>query len=62
MYTDEMFINAMRKGLHMGNERPLMPPMPYQSIGQLNDDDLKAILAYLKTVPPITNTVSGHAH
>lgn len=31
--------------------------MPWQMYGQLSDDDLKAIWAYLGTVPAITNHV-----
>lgn len=58
-WTAENFVNAMRKGKHLGldNARPIMPPMPWQSLAQLSDDDLKAIFAYLKTVPPVHNRV-----
>jgi len=62
MYTDQMFIDAMRNGQHMGNERPLMPPMPWQSLAAMTDEDLVAILAYLKTVPAIPNAVGAHVH
>ncbi|HZV12913.1 MAG TPA: c-type cytochrome [Candidatus Kapabacteria bacterium] len=50
------FILAMRSGKHMGNGRPIMPPMPVDEIGKLNDEDLGAIFAYLKSIPPVKNT------
>jgi hypothetical protein len=43
----------LRTGKHFGTSREILPPMPWQSIGQLNDDDLKAMFAYLKSIPPI---------
>jgi hypothetical protein len=57
-WTKEMFIGAMRSGRHMGGHgRPVMPPMPWMSLGELSDDDLGAIFAYLKTVAPVVNQV-----
>jgi hypothetical protein len=56
-WTDSMFINAMRRGSQMGGGRPLLPPMPWPAIGQLNDQDLRAMLAYLKSEPAIQNKV-----
>jgi hypothetical protein len=56
-WTDSMFINAMRRGKQMGGGRPLLPPMPWLAIGQLNDQDLRAMLAYLKSEPAIKNAV-----
>lgn len=57
IWTDEMFIQAMRTGKHMGNGRDILPPMPWQAISSLSDSDLKAILAYLRTIPPVVNHV-----
>ena len=34
-----------------------MPPMPWQGIANLNDQDLKAIFAYLKSTKPVDNIV-----
>ena len=59
IWTEDMFIQAMRTGKHMGHGRTILPPMPWQSIGTLNDEDLKAIYAYLRTIPAITNNVPG---
>jgi mono/diheme cytochrome c family protein len=60
-WTEEMFISALRKGKHMGGEgRTIMPPMPWPLIGQMSDDDLKAVFAFLRTLPPIKNEVAQH--
>jgi mono/diheme cytochrome c family protein len=57
IWTEEMFISAMRTGKHMGAGRPIRPPMPWQASANLSDDDLKAIFAYLKSVPAVKNHV-----
>ncbi len=57
VWTEELFIKALRTGKHMGTARDILPPMPWPMYGQLSDDDLKAIWAYLGTIPPIVNHV-----
>ena len=47
--TEEMFIKTLREGKWMGVGRPLLPPMPWQTIGQMTDQDLKCIYAYLQS-------------
>jgi mono/diheme cytochrome c family protein len=56
-WTEAAFIKAMRTGKHLGAGRDIMPPMPWQAIGQLPDDDLKAIFAYMKSIKPVENMV-----
>jgi len=56
-WTEEMFIKTMRTGLHQGKGRPVLPPMPWPWIGQLNDSDLKDLFAYLQSLPPVKNRV-----
>jgi len=56
-WTEEMFIGAMRTGLHLGGGRQILPPMPWQAIGGCSDDELKAIFAYLKSINPIRNEI-----
>jgi hypothetical protein len=56
-WTDAVFIKAMRTGKDMGEGRPILPPMPWEDIGKLPDADLKAIFAYLQSVPPVKNAV-----
>jgi hypothetical protein len=57
-WTEEMFVRAVRTGRHMGgNGRPILPPMPWPNVGQQTDADIKAIFAYLRTIPAIRNDV-----
>lgn len=58
-WQEENFITAIREGKNKGmmNGRTLLPPMPWQYFKNLNDDDLKAIFAYLKTTKPVSNLV-----
>jgi mono/diheme cytochrome c family protein len=59
-WTEKMFINAMRTGHHQGNtsNRKIFPPMPTKHYAQMNDADLKAILAYLRTIKSVKNEVN----
>jgi hypothetical protein len=57
MWTAETFVQAIRTGKHEGVGRPILPPMPYPMIGQATDADLRAIFAYLQSIPPIRNRV-----
>jgi hypothetical protein len=50
-------VRAIRTGRHWGQSRPILPPMPWQVYSQMTDEDLRAIFAYLRTVPPIRNQV-----
>jgi hypothetical protein len=58
-WTEEQFIRALTKGLYKGLEgsRPLLPPMPWQNYVDMEDGDLKAIFAYLKSTKPVENVV-----
>jgi hypothetical protein len=56
-WTEQNFIDSLRNGKIMGKGRPLLPPMPWAMYGTLTDEDLKAMFAYLKTIPPVKNRV-----
>ena len=56
-WTEEMFVKTLRTGKHMGTGRAILPPMPWQMIGQMTDDDLKDIYAYLMSLKPVKNLV-----
>jgi hypothetical protein len=56
-WTPELFIKAIRTGKHMGVGRPILPPMPWFNFMKLTDQDLKAIFAYLHSLPAIHNKV-----
>jgi hypothetical protein len=61
LWTEDMFVEAMRSGKHMGAGRPILPPMPWMFIANLTLEDQKAIFAYLKSLKPIKNTVPSPA-
>ena len=57
-WHDAMFIKAMRTGKHFGgNGRAILPPMPWMNMAALTDQDLKAIFAYLHSIPAVRNPV-----
>ena len=49
-WTDEDFITAVHKGIAKGGQR-LYPAFPYESYTLLADDDVRAIKAYLFSLP-----------
>lgn len=55
-WTDEQIIDAIRLGKRADGEQ-LYPIMPYLFYNTMSDGDAKAIVAYLRTVPAIANTV-----
>ncbi len=57
IWTEKMFINAIRTGKHMGISRPIMPPMPWTAYSHLTDEDISALFAFLRTIPAIHNQV-----
>ena len=60
IWTEEMFIKALRTGKHFGTARPIMPPMPWPAHATATDEDLKSIFAYLRTLKPIANHVPDY--
>ena len=56
-WTEQNFLDAIKTGRHMGRGRPILPPMPWEMIRQAKPEDLKAIYAYLRTLPPVSNRV-----
>jgi hypothetical protein len=56
-WTADVFIQTIRTGKHAGVARALLPPMPWPMYAQLSDEDLRAIFAYLQTLPAIDNRV-----
>jgi mono/diheme cytochrome c family protein len=54
-WSEQVFVNGLRTGRHMGVGRPILPPMPWFNLAKATDEDLKAIYAYLRTVPAKKN-------
>jgi len=57
IWTEEMFLKAIRTGRHMGVSREILPPMPWPSFRNATDEDLKSIYAYLRSIKPVVNHV-----
>ncbi len=58
-WTEEAFIQSLRTGKHQGqpNGRAILPPMPWQNMQFSTEEDLKALWAYLRSLPPVKNQV-----
>jgi hypothetical protein len=56
-WTSDQFIKTARSGKHLGVGRPILPPMPWYDLAVLDDADLKAVFAFLKSLKPIENQV-----
>jgi mono/diheme cytochrome c family protein len=56
-WSDEEIKRAITKGILRDGTRLLPYPMDYASFSTLRDEDLNAIVAYLRTVPAIRNKV-----
>ena len=57
IWTEDMFVKALRTGKHYGVSRPILPPMPWPAFRNLTDDDLEAVFTYLQSIPPVRNRV-----
>lgn len=57
LWPEQVFVNALKTGRHMGVGRPIMPPMPWPAYSRMTDDDLKAVFAYLTSLPAKKNQV-----
>lgn len=56
-WTERDFVQTIRTGRHLGRGREILPPMPIPAYSQMTDADLRAIYAYLRTVPAVKNRV-----
>jgi cytochrome c553 len=56
-WTEDMFIATMKTGRHEGKGRPVLPPMPTQMLAALNDEDIRSLFAYLRSLTPVRNRV-----
>lgn len=56
-WTEQMFVDALRTGKHQGTGRAILPPMPWYWYRFMTDEDLKAVYAYLQSLPPINNPI-----
>jgi hypothetical protein len=60
-WTEKMFVDAIKNGKHMGgNGRAILPPMPWMDLAVLPEADLRAIYAFLQSIPAVRNPVPAH--
>lgn len=57
VWDEETFVGVFRTGQHWLKTRPILPPMPVNWYGKLPDEDIKAMYAYLRTIPKVDNKV-----
>jgi mono/diheme cytochrome c family protein len=60
-WTDRQIFLAIREG-RRPDGRLLGPAMPSRSYRNLADEDVKAMVAYLRSLPPIYNAISAVSH
>jgi len=58
-WTFEQFKKVLTEGKFKGMDggRPIMPPMPWFNFKHLQEEDMRMIWAYLRSVKPISNKV-----
>jgi mono/diheme cytochrome c family protein len=57
-WTDDQIVSAITAGVRPDGRR-LAPIMPWRGLSHLSSDDAHAIVAYLRSLPPIRNAVPG---
>jgi mono/diheme cytochrome c family protein len=55
-WTDDQLIRAIRQGVSHDGRR-LSVVMPYPTLSILTDEDVRAIVAYLRSLPPVRNSL-----
>jgi len=57
-WTNEQVVKALQEGVRPDG-RILAPIMPWRALANLTKEDALAIVAYLKSLPPVRNKVPG---
>jgi len=52
-WTDQQIYDAISKGIRRDGSR-ILPVMPYEKYSGMAEDDLKALIAYLRTLKPVS--------
>ncbi len=55
-WSDAEIYRAITSGVNKSG-KPLFPVMPYHSYGKLDDEDIYSVIAYLRTLEPITKDI-----
>jgi hypothetical protein len=56
-WSEEQFKISLVEGWYKGvrNSRKLLPPMPYQNLADLRDEDVHVLYEYLQSTKPVSN-------
>jgi len=60
-WTDGEVFRAVTTGVRK-NGKPIFPVMPYHNYGKIDPEDIEAIIAYLRTLPPIEHKVTESSY
>lgn len=56
-YSDDEILRVVTKGIRRDGSRMLPFPMGWTAWAHLTDDDQRALVAYLRTIPPVKNRI-----
>lgn len=56
-WTDDQIKKFLTKGIRRNGSRMIPYPMPWPAFASMKEDDLNAIVAYLRTIPPVYNRI-----
>jgi len=51
-WTDDEIVRALRSGVRKDGSA-ILPPMPWQNIARMSNEDMTALIAYLRSIPPV---------
>jgi mono/diheme cytochrome c family protein len=51
-WSEADIIRALRTGVKKDGSA-ILPPMPWQDFAAMNDEDMRSLVAYLKSIPPV---------
>lgn len=60
-WTNEQLKTFLTKGVRRDGSRMVPFPMPWAAYASMKDDDLNAIIAFLRTLPPVYNKIPNPA-
>lgn len=55
-WTDDEIVRALRSGVRKDGS-PILPPMPWQNYARLSEEDMGALIAYLRSIPAVKHVV-----
>jgi mono/diheme cytochrome c family protein len=59
--TADQLVRSWKTGTHWAVDRPVLPPMPIPAYRHLDEVDIRAIHAYLHSLPPVRNAAPPSA-